>query len=462
MLNTKNPHLYDALFTVFSLVIIMGVSLIKFKIDPHIPLLFGSVVASLIALKAGFKWVEIEKGMIKGITQALHAIIILLVIGVLVGIWIQAGVVPSMIYYGLSILSPRFFLPTTLIICSLTALALGSWGTAATVGMALMGIASGLKIPAPIAAGAIISGSYFGEKISPISDVTNLAAAMAETNLFAHIKHTLYTVLPTYIISILLYSFLGLRLAQRSSFVSEIDDIKIGLTSQFSISPILLIPPLIIIICILLKIPAIPSIISGVITAVGEAMIFQKINLGVIMNAGFSGYLSNSGNKVIDNLLSAGGMTSMMYSVSLTFLAMMFGGIMEETGQMQVLIKPLIRRLKRDGQLICATIISCIIINMLLPDQYMSIVFSGRMYLEEYKERGLHLENLSRSLGDAGALTSVLIPWNTCGAFMKSVLGISAAAYGPWAFFNYINPLVAFIYGITGFTIVEKKASKKV
>lgn len=457
----RKPHFYEALISILGLIVVMGVSLVKFETDPHIPMLIGSVIAGLVAFKVGYSWKYIEQGMIEGITQALQSVIILTIIGVLIGVWIQAGVVPSMIYYGFNILSPKIFLFGTLLICSVTSLATGtSWGTVGTVGIALMGIAQGLGIPAPIAAGAIISGAYFGDKMSPLSDTTNLAPAVAGTDVFTHVRHMIYTTGVTYIIVTILYLILGFKFGSGEMTFSTINQIKAGLTSQFTISPLLLVPPLAVITCVALKAPAIPSITLGVILGALEAAIFQKADLGMIISASYSGYVSETGSHLIDELLTAGGMTSMSYSVSLTIAAMMFGGILEKTGQMEALMQPLLKRLKSDGSLICATITSCIATNMLLPEQYISVVVPGRMFADAYKERGLHPKNLSRALEDGGTITSVLVPWNTCGAFMKSVLGLSATAYGPWAFLNYINPIISIIFGFTGFTIEKINEEK--
>lgn len=450
----RKPYFYEALISILGLILVMGVALVKYKTDPHIPMLLGSVLAGLVAFKVGYDWKYIEQGMIEGITQALQSVIILIIIGVLIGVWIQAGVVPSMIYYGFNILSPKIFLLATLLICSATSLATGtSWGTVGTVGIALMGIAQGLGIPAPIAAGAIISGAYFGDKMSPLSDTTNLAPAVAGTDVFTHVRHMIYTTGVTYGIVIIIYLVLGFKYGSGDMILSTVNEIKGGLEAQFFISPLMLIPPMVVITCVALKAPAIPSITLGVLLGAIEAAIFQKANLGMIVTAGYSGYVSESGSQLVDQLLTAGGMTAMMYSVSLTIAAMMFGGILEKTGQMEALMKPLLKRLKSDGSLITATIVSCIATNMLLPEQYISIVVPGRMYADVYRERGLHPKNLSRALEDGGTITSVLVPWNTCGAFMKNILGVSATAYGPWAFLNYINPIVSIIYGFTGFTI---------
>lgn len=450
----RKPYLYEAFFSIFSLVVIMAVGIIRYEIDPHIPMFFGSIFASLIAIKIGYKWEDIESGMIEGITQALQSVIILAIIGILIGVWIEAGVVPSMIYYGLKVLSPKIFLFATAIICSITSLATGtSWGTAGTIGIALMGIGKGLGIPAPQVAGAVITGAYFGDKMSPLSDTTNLAPAMAGTDLFTHIKHMIYTTGVSYIIALILYFLIGLKYGSTNADISGIYAIQDALASQFNINLFLLLPPVVVILCVAMKVPAIPGITIGIILGTIGGQIFQGSNMGQIMVSAYSGYVCNTGNPMIDELLSTGGLMGMMYSISLTILAMMYGGIMEKTKQLEVIVDSLLKRVKTAGGLVTATVLTCIGSNMVLPEQYISIVVPGRMYAKAYRDMGLHPKNLSRTLEDAGTLTSVLVPWNTCGAFMKGILHVSPLAYGPWAFLNYINPIVAIIFGFTGFTI---------
>lgn len=454
----RKPHLYEALFSVLALIIVMGVSLVKYRTDPHVPMLIGSLFASLVAVRLGYRWGDIEKAMIDGISQAMQSIIILTIIGILIGVWILAGVVPTMIYYGLNIVSPKFFLLATLLICSITSLATGtSWGTAGTIGIALMGIGKGLGVPAPLVAGAIISGAYFGDKMSPLSDTTNLAPAVAGTDVFTHVKHMIYTTSVSYALAALLYLIIGFRYGSGAVDISMVKEIQAVLADNFNINPLLLIPPLAVILCVALKAPAIPGITLGIILGAIEACIFQGADLGQILNAGYSGFVSETGYALIDELLTAGGLTAMMYSISLTIASMMFGGIMEKSGQLEVILEALLKRVKSVGGLICSTTFTCIASNMLMPEQYISIVVPGRMYARAYTEKGLHPKNLSRALEDAGTLTSALVPWNTCGAFLKGVLGVPTTAYAPWAFLNYINPVVSIIYGFTGFTIEKLK-----
>ncbi len=427
----------------------MGTAILYYEADPHIPMLIGTLFAAIMAMRLGFHWNDIEKSMFDGIYQALQAVIILSIIGVLIGTWILSGVVPSMIYYGLGILKPNIFLVATVLICSLTSLATGtSWGTAGTIGIALMGIAKGLGVPPAIAAGAIISGAYFGDKLSPLSDTTNLAPAVAGTDVFTHIKGMMPATMVAYGATLVIFLIMGFRLVSGTGDVSSINAIRDGIAASFTISPLLLLPPLAVIVAIALKVPAIPGITIGIIVGGALGAIMQGAHLGDLLTAAYDGYVSQTGVEMIDELLTAGGLMSMMYSISLTIIAMMFGGIMESTGQLEVIVNSLIHKIKKTGTLVATTIATGIFSNATMPEQYISIVVPGKMYAKAYRERGLHPKLLSNALESGGSVTSALIPWNTCGAFMYSVLGVSALQYAPFAFFNYLTPLVviAFAY----------------
>ena len=450
----RKPHLYEAILSFAFLIFVMALGIVKFGANPHIPMLIGAMFSALIALKIGYSWDEIQQGMFDGITQALQAIIILAIIGVLIGVWLLSGVVPTMIYYGLSILNPTIFLFATVIICAITSLATGtSWGTAGTIGIALMGIAKGLGIPAPIAAGAIVSGAYFGDKLSPLSDTTNLAPAVSGTDVFTHVKFMLPSTMISLGITLTIFLFTGFKFSGTAADMSAISQIKEGIAASFKISPLLLIPPIAVILTIAFKMPAIPGITIGIILGAIEAFIFQGSSFGELLNAGYSGYISETGVEVIDELLTAGGLNGMMYSISLTILAMMFGGIMEKTGQLEVIVNALLKRIKTVPGLITLTEATCVLSNATMPDQYISIVVPGRMYANAYKERGLHPKTLSNALESAGTLSGALIPWNTCGAFMTTVLGISTAQYARYAYFNYLTPIIVIILSFTGLTV---------
>lgn len=452
----RKPYLWEALLSFGFLILVMAIGIAKYEANPHIPMLIGTLFAVLIAFKLGFSWNEIEKSMFDGIYQALQAVIILAIIGVLIGTWLLSGVVPSMIYYGLAILKPSIFLVATVIICSITSLATGtSWGTAGTIGIALMGISKGLGIPAPVAAGAIISGAYFGDKMSPLSDTTNLAPAVSGTDVFTHVKAMLPTTVVAYVIALVYFLIMGFQYAGTSSDVTAIAAIRDGLAANFNISPLLLLPPLAVILAMAFKMPAIPGIAIGIIIGAIEGVIFQGADFGAILTAAYDGFTSETGIAVIDELLTAGGLSGMMYSISLTIIAMMFGGIMEKTKQLEVIVDKILVGIKSNGGLIATTVLTCIGCNATMPEQYISIVLPGRMYHKAYRDRGLHPKQLSSTLEGAGTVTSALIPWNTCGAFLFGVLGVTAWEYAPYAIFNYMMPLIVVIFGFLGLFIYK-------
>lgn len=446
----------EAIFTFASLTIIMFISIIKYEESPHIPMLIGVLIASLVALKIGYSWKFIENSMIKGISQAMQSIIILAIIGVLIGVWILAGVVPTMIYYGLMILRPSIFLIATVVITSITSLATGtSWGTAGTMGIALMGIASGLGIPAPITAGAVLSGAYFGDKMSPLSDTTNLAPAMSGTDVFSHIKAMFKPTLIAYALTLIIFGFLSLKYKSSSADLSNVSVIAEGLKDNFTISPVLLLAPLLVIISIAKKLPAVPGITLGIIIAAILGPIYQDINFGDILSAGLNGFVSNTGLEAVDKLLTTGGLNNMMSSISLTIIAMMFGGIAEETGILEAIVKKFLGKIKSTVGLVTATILTCLFTNATMPEQYISIVVPGRMFKNEYKERKLDPKLLSSTLESGGTVTSAMIPWNTCGTYMTTILGVSTVHYLPFLFFNLLMPLVQIII-----TAIDEKKFK--
>lgn len=447
----RKPYLWEALLSFGFLIAVMAIGIAKYEANPHIPMLIGTLFSVLIAFKLGFTWNEIEKSMFDGIYQALQAVIILAIIGVLIGIWLLSGVVPSMIYYGLAILKPSIFLVATVIICSITSLATGtSWGTAGTIGIALMGISKGLGIPAPVAAGAIISGAYFGDKMSPLSDTTNLAPAVSGTDVFTHVKAMLPSTVVAYGIALVAFLVMGFKYAGAGTDVTAIETIREGIAANFNVSLLLLLPPLAVILAMAFKMPAIPGIAIGIILGAIEGVIFQGADFGAILTAAYDGFTSETGLTVIDELLSAGGLSNMMYSISLTIIAMMFGGIMEKTKQLEVIVDKILGGIKSNGGLIATTVLTCIGCNATMPEQYISIVLPGRMYHKAYRNRGLHPKQLSSTLEGAGTVTSALIPWNTCGAFLFGVLGVTAWEYVPYAVFNYMMPLIVVVFGFLG------------
>ena len=450
----KTPSLAESLVPVVLLMLFLGISILKFKSSPHVPLIAGAAVAAIVAMRLGYTWKELEDAIVYGITLALKACVILMIIGILIGTWIISGIVPTMIYWGLKVLSPSIFLVATCFICSLVSLSTGSsWSTAGTVGIALIGVGKGLGVPLPMVAGAIVSGAYFGDKMSPLSDTTNLAPAMAGTDLFTHIRHMLYTTGPSWIIAMIIYAIIGLRYAGAEMQTENVEKIISILDSNFRLSPLLLLPPCLVILMVIKKIPAIPALLAGSLIGGLCAILFQKTGLGTVVNVAYSGYVSETGFVMVDELLSRGGMESMLYTVSLIMCALSFGGIMEKSLMLERIANTILKAAKSTGSLVVATLSTCISMNIIAPDQYLSIVVPGRMYKSAFDKRGLHPKNLSRCLEDGGTLSSPLIPWNTCGAFMFATLGISPFSFMFFAFLNLINPLISIFYGFTGITM---------
>jgi NhaC family Na+:H+ antiporter len=450
----RDPHLWEALLSILGLIVFISLAIVRYESDAHVPILLGVLVAALIGLRAGFSWKEIETGMLNGITNSLQAIIILAIIGILIGVWILSGVVPTLLYYGLKILHPKIFLPATLIICSVTSLATGtSWGTTGTIGIALIGIGEGLGFPLPLVAGAVLSGAYFGDKMSPLSDTTNMAPAMVGTDLYTHIKHMTYTTGVSYGLTLIIEFVLGFFYGGGQANLESVNQILTGIGAQFNVNPLLLLPPALVMVLAIRKIPAVPGIVIGIVAAGVLGVVFQKNSFGDLLSAAYGGYASNTGVEAIDNLLTKGGFESMMYTVSLVICAMMFGGIMEKTNQLRVVVTFLLRKAQTTGSLITATILTAIGSNMILCDQYMSIVMTGKMYAQSYTEKGLHPKNLSRAIEDSATVTANLVPWNSGGAYQAATLGVPTIAYLPFNFFCWLTPIVSMLYGWFNITI---------
>lgn len=456
-MNQKKISLGAALLPIIFLIGSLYYAVQVAEIDVHLPIFMAGLFAAVVAkFAAKSTWSELEEGVIETIKMSMGAIIILLIIGMVIGSWILSGVVPSMIYYGLKIINPQAFLPLTMIICSVVAISTGtSWATVSTVGIALVGIGEGLGIDRNIIAGAIISGAYFGDKISPLSDTTNLAPAMAGAKLFDHIKHMMYTTVPAYVISLGMFTFLGMKKTATTIDPTSVNSILDTIAKNFTISPLLLLVPVLVVGLIIMKVPAIPALFIGALIGGVAAMLFQGTSFADVMGALHYGYEGESGLEMVDELLNRGGMDSMLWTVSLIICALVFGGIMEKSGLLGRIADAVLTLATTRGRLILATLLTPIFVNTVAGDQYLSIVITGRMYKDTYRKRNLAPKNLSRALEDSGTLTSPLIPWNTCGAFMIGTLGLAPWTYVPYCFLNYLCPIISAIYGFTGFSIPE-------
>lgn len=469
---TKAPSLLQALIPLLALIAMLSLSVYLFGEDSsygpnQIALLVAAGIAVIIGFNNGFSWQQIEEGITEGISVALGAMLIILAVGSLIGTWLLSGTVPTLIYFGLELLNPSLFYAASCIICGVVALSIGSsWTTAATIGVALMGVASGMGLEPGIAAGAIISGAYFGDKMSPLSDTTNLAPAVSGTELFAHIRYMGYTAGPAFIISIILFLILGLN-AETNVSLQRLELMQEQLNATFNVGWEMLVPLAVLLYLAATRKPALPTVFFGALLGGAWALIFQPemvsqiageqgwvASLKVVWLALSDGISVSTGSGNLDSLLSGGGMSSMLNTVWLILSAMTFGAIMEKVGLLERFIRGMLKSAKSVGSLVTGTIFTCFGANVLTADQYMAIVLPGRMFKEEYERRNLDPRVLSRTLEDSGTITSALIPWNTCGAYMFSVLAVSPFEYGIYAFFNYLTPLIAIILAYTGWTIL--------
>ncbi|MCP4869829.1 MAG: Na+/H+ antiporter NhaC [Proteobacteria bacterium] len=469
MTERTEPSLLLSLIPVVGLVAMLIGTIVGLDGTGHLPLIGGTVLAGAVA-SFGLKrpWSEIQKGMIGGITGALPAILILLVVGLLIGSWIASGVVPLMVFWGLKILAPSWFLVASLFICAVVSLATGSsWSTAATVGLALIGVGQALGMHPGMTAGAIVSGAYFGDKMSPLSDTTNLSPAVAGAELFEHIQHMLWTTVPGLVVAAIVFTVLGLRGGGAGEGDSAVyTAIVTGLEGGFELSPILILAPALVLTLVIKKVPALPALMAGVLAgAVLGVLVQPNLDIAGVMAAMYGGYESATGVASVDDLLSRGGLSGMLDTIALVVCALAFAGVMEGTDMLDRLAAAVLSWARSTGSLVAATIASCIGLNVLASDQYIAIVVPGRMYRTAYLKRGLHPKNLSRTLEDSGTLTSALVPWNTCGAYMAGVLGVGTLAYAPFAIVNWVVPMISLGYGITGFsfeTIDEADAEARI
>ena len=473
----REPSLWQSLLPLLFLVVALATSVYLFSDNSsyggnQIALLLAAGVASIIGIRNGLRWDDIQAAMAHGISLAGGAILILLAVGSLIGTWMLSGTVPTMIDYGLQLMHPSYFYPATCFVCALVALTIGSsWTVAGTLGVSLMGVAQGLELSPAITAGAVISGAYFGDKMSPLSDTTNLAPAAAGSELFAHIRHMVWTTGPSIMLALIGFTILGFTASSVSSDSGGFGDLSAQLHAQFALGPHLLIPLVIVLFLAIRRMPAYPTIFIGALIGAVFAVLFQPDQvvrladnvalsrpmalLGGTWEALINGFKLESGSGALDDLVSRGGMASMINTIWLIICAMTFGAVMERAGLLERLIRSVLAAAKSTGSLIVATLGTALGINITCADQYLAIVLTGRIYRPEYARRGLDPVNLSRALEDAGTVTSPLVPWNTCGAFMAVTLGVHTVDYLPYALFNLINPILAAAMAYFGFKILH-------
>ena len=458
----KLPKLWEALLPIVAMAAILVYSMVVLGIDPHIPIVCATIIAGLMAYKTGCNWDEISDGMLNSVYRAIEALIIVMCVGMLIGSWVLSGVMPAMIYYGLDLINPRFFLPTGCILCSIVSVATGSaWTSGGTIGVALMGIGAGLGIKPELTAGMVISGAYFGDKISPLSDSTNVAAAAAGTDLYKHVRSMLYTTVPSLIIALALYTIIGLQYSPDNYNPKLIKEIQDSLKASFNLNPILFIAPAFIIFTAVKKLPAIVSLLSGSILGGILAFIFQKASLVDFLDVLLNGYVGDTGLEFVDKLLTRGGVNGMMWTISLIIFALCYGGILEKAGFIDTILARVVNHITSVGRLVTVTILTGIACDFILTDQYLANIIPGRMYYKIYDDMGLERYYLSRTLEDGGSLWSPMVPWNGCGAYQAATLGVATFAYFPYAFLNLINPIIAIIMAYAGIYVFRKEDSSR-
>ena len=477
----REASLFVALLPLLLLIVLLTSNVFLFENtlegSNQIALILSAALAGIISIRLGLSWEKIRKKIVATISSAMPSILILLLIGSLAGTWMLSGVVPAMIYYGLDIITPKMFLFTAVVVCSIVSVSTGSsWSTVATIGIALLGIGKTLGINDAVVAGAIISGAYFGDKISPLSDTTNLASAMAEVDLFRHIRYMLLTTVPSLTITLIIFLVIGFS-GRHSGISANVENVKSAIETTFNTTPVLFLVPVALLTIIALRVQPLPALLAGTLLGGIFAIIFQPEIIKEVAGSG-ENYLRSSYISVmqamfgdvsltttdasVSNLFSTSGMRGMLDTVWLILAAMIFGGTMEAAGLLRKISHSIVKYARSTGGLVASTVVTCIFFNATASDQYISIVVPGRMFRKTFQEKGLAPEVLSRTLEDSGTMTSALIPWNTCGATQSKVLGVSAFAYAPWAFFNLISPLMTILFAYLNIKIRRTDKSLKI
>lgn len=465
MSSSRSIRLSEALFPLIALIVMLAINVFYFK-DASLDgsnqfvLLLGGAVAAIVGFVKGVSYEEMMNAVADNLKSTSSALLILLMVGALSGTWLLSGIIPTMIYYGIQLLNPSIFLLVSVLVCALISVATGSsWTTSATVGIALVGVGNAMGIPMGMTAGAILSGAYFGDKMSPLSDTTNLAAAMAGTDLFTHIRYMLYTTVPTLVITLIVFGILSATV--EPAVAVETASLLNAITESFSISPWLFSVPVLVIALIVRKTPPLAALLIGTLGGALAALFFQpdlirslsgstELNFEsvyiTLLNAITVDLAVESSNTVLNDLFTSGGMAGMLGTIWLIICAMVFGGVMESIGALSKITAALLKLSKSTFGLVANTVGSCLALNVTASDQYLAIVVPGKMFAKAYEQKGLAPENLSRTIEDSGTVTSVLVPWNTCGAYHSSVLGVSVFEYFAYAVFNYVSPFMTLLF----------------
>jgi NhaC family Na+:H+ antiporter len=446
-----------ALIPLLSMALLLGVGYGVYKIKAQILLVGAAFITGVMGLLLGFKWKDMERGIVDSIHKAMPAILIMLSVGILIGAWMASGTIPMVIYYGLKLISPKFFLVTACLVCSITAIATGtSWGTVGTVGVAFIGIAMGLGMPLGPAAGAIVAGAYFGDKMSPLSDIPNLATVISGSNLFDHIKHMMWSAVPAWLAGLAIYFVVGLKYGATAIQSDKMTLIMDTLRTSFRFNVLLLLPMAIIFYFAIAKKPTIPAMILSSLVAGILAVIFQKASVSVVATAMNSGLPARTGVELVDTLLSKGGMMSMMETQLIAFTAFSFGGIMQKTGCLAVILERVMRFTREIWSLVVTTIGAAVLSAMITGSSYLSMIIPADLLAPIYREKNLAAKNLSRIIEESGGIVVPLIPWSMAGVYITGTLGVSTFAYLPWAFMNYLSVGMLVLFGFTKFTMAPR------
>jgi Na+:H+ antiporter, NhaC family len=448
------PKMLETLMMMTVIIALISISIIKWEAVPHIPILLSIFLLLLFGAIKRVSFKELERGMLEGAQSGLGAVFLFFMIGILISSWMIGGTIPTLMFLGFELVKPQFFFSIAFLITSIVGIAVGSsLTTAATIGVALIGVAEALGVSLPITAGAIVSGAFFGDKMSPLSDTTNLASAIVKVDLFEHIKNMSWTTIPAFILTFII--FLILSPSEISSNLSELTSIKEGLEKTDLIHWYSLLPVIILVFLTIKKLSSFVTLALSSCVAILISFIDNQMDMSKLFSILFNGYQSDTGLKAVDSLLTRGGINSMMFTIALVLLSLALGGLLFKLGIIPVLFEKISHRLKKVRTVIIATVTSAIGINVLIGEQYLSILLTGEAFQDQYRKVGLHPKNLSRALEDGGTVINPLVPWSVCGIFLTDVLGVATLSYLPFAFFCILSPLLTILFGVTGWTITR-------